>query len=190
MQLSIKLFLNSIFYLTFLIAIVFICSKSQASFEWPFEIKGRLSNIEKNIFNQNLKSVFDILPSELKEFVVTNKISINLVSLNASEVSVVPTCDSSQKTMVFAAEVGELFNSIYLEEKAIQKLATDGDIKFSCLHGSLLKTIQAALIHELVHLYDHKFKISDDDEFLRISGWKTSYEFKGTYNIRSPDRNK
>lgn len=59
-----------------------------------------------------------------------------------------------------------------LIELAYQEANQNGkDITpLACKHGSYVKTLQATLLHELVHIYDRKKRLSKDQRFLDMIG--------------------
>lgn len=156
------------------IIIILMALLAQSAFAVVFETSEIKNLAQKNAVNSSLNEVLKKLPSKFKsELPETIKIKIK----KYKGASAIPTniCGESETIESFTyGQYSAAFKTLILNEVVVQELINglSASRPLNCQHKNTYDQVIATIIHELTHAYDSNKKVSKDEEYVRVAGFK------------------
>jgi predicted Zn-dependent protease with MMP-like domain len=150
--------------LKLLIALIFVSTNLFASRSFDISYPHSFSTVQKDLFEKVLANAYLKLPTEIKEY------GINIVVKKLGKVFSADFCAENSKNIFGLATTIGKNKTLYVNENLITLSIEKSGTDFDCYHKTYLKTLQATILHELLHFYDNKHKISKSEQFKSLVG--------------------
>lgn len=122
------------------------------------------SKEETILFQGTIKSALDKLPSEIKNY----KLNIKIKKLDSNFNTNICAKDTLNTYGISKGIAG--VKTLYIHRDLVALATFKNEETFNCFHRTYLKTLEATIIHELIHYYDSNHAISEKETFRNLFG--------------------